>query len=288
MTNISTIPRSSLTYPALLAELPDAPKILYALGNTKLLQEVSLLGCAIVGTRKPTAYGQAVTEKLSTDLSSAGLIIVSGMARGIDGAAHEACLKNKGKTIAVLASGLDQKNIYPPEHRGLAKTIIKEGGLLLSEYEAGTPPLRFHFPQRNRIIAGLSKAIIVVEASEKSGALITASLGLDYNREILAVPGLITNPVAIGPNKLIAQGATLIAEPKDVLRIFGLTAPEPGEQLELFDDPLLQLLTTHHSLTASQLAQLGNFDISWVSQRLTELELNDIIVSKSDGAFTTK
>lgn len=190
-------------YPALLREIPDAPKALYFRGNLELL---GMPTTAVVGSRKPTDYGIEVT-KIVVGKLSATQVVVSGLAYGIDALAHQETLSSGGKTIAVLGSGLDNASIYPAVHVGLANRIVEAGGLLLSEYPPGSPPLKFHFPARNRIIAGLSQQLIVIEAEEVSGTAITAQLALEYNRDVWAVPGPITSPLSRGTNMLIAAGA---------------------------------------------------------------------------------
>ena len=172
------------------------------------------LAIALVGTRHATTYGREVTQLLATQLAHQGITIVSGMARGVDALAHQAALDVGGRTIAVLGCGVDV--IYPPEHRKLAEAIIANGALL-SDYAPGTPPDGVNFPPRNRIISGLSRATIVIEAGEKSGALITAKFSAEQGRDVFAVPGSILSPMSRGTNNLIAEGATPLTNPKDVL-----------------------------------------------------------------------
>ncbi len=194
-------------YPARLSQIASAPPVLYLRGT--LLPE-DAAAVAIVGSRHATAYGLAVAG----ELARRGLTIVSGLARGIDGAAHAGCLDAGGRTIAVLGSGLD--DIYPPEHRGLASRVAESGGLL-SEFPLGTPPLRPHFPRRNRIISGLCLGVIVVEAGVGSGALITANHALEQGREVFAVPGRVHARYSEGCNRLIKAGAKLVESWEDVL-----------------------------------------------------------------------
>jgi len=217
--NIGVLTLESENYPRLLKEIYAPPPLLYYKG---LLEKNSDFNIAIVGTRKYTAYGQRVTEDLSRELAENGLIIVSGLALGVDTLAHSACLSAKGTTLAVLGTGIDKPSIYPSSNRYLAEKIIASGGALISEFPLGTPPLRHNFPQRNRIISGLSLATLVIEAGEKSGALITASYALEQNREIFAVPGSIYSPVSVGPNNLIKQGAKTITSAGDILEALDL------------------------------------------------------------------
>lgn len=199
-------------YPKNLAEIFDPPGVLYYKGELAPTDEISL---AVVGSRKYSQYGQEVTEKLIFELASAGLVIVSGLALGIDALAHRACLEAKQKTIAVLGCGLDQ--IYPVSNIRLADKILQSGGAIISEFPVGMPALRYNFPIRNRIIAGMSLGTLVIEAAPDSGSLITAKAALDYNREVFAVPGSIFSDTSIGPNTLIQMGAKLVTNSADLL-----------------------------------------------------------------------
>lgn len=201
-------------YPERLKEIHQPPWVLYAIGDTELFNHPSL---AVVGTRNPTPYGRWAAEKLTGELVEYNWAIVSGMARGIDYAAHESALHHNGKTIAVLGNGVDV--IYPQENRKLYKEIA-EKGLILSEYPPNTQPHPGNFPQRNRIISGLSYGSIIVEASQKSGSLITAQFALEQSREVFAVPGPIHSKQSIGTNTLIKQGAKLIQEIEDIMEEF--------------------------------------------------------------------
>ncbi len=197
-------------YPAALREIASPPSQLYVLGT---LPEAVYV--AIVGSRSPTAYGQEFTYKLAFELAQAGICIVSGLALGLDAVAHRAAIDAGGKTVAVLPLGLNK--IYPSRHRDLALKILSSGGALVSEHPEGDyDPQRFNFPQRNRIIAGLACGIIVTEASEESGSLITARFGLNSGRTVMAVPGQINHARAVGPNNLIREGAILIRDTNDV------------------------------------------------------------------------
>ncbi len=201
----------SLGYPALLEEIHDPPLVLYAKGSEESLSSQSL---SIVGTRKPTIYGLQMAEGIASDLARRGITIVSGLARGIDAAAHRGALAAAGPTIAVLGCGIDV--IYPPEHRHLSGKILASGAVL-TEFPPGTPPSPQNFPIRNRIISGLSLGTMIVEASEYSGSLITARLAMEQNREVFAIPGNITSPQSFGPNFLIKQGAKLVQCWRDVV-----------------------------------------------------------------------
>ena len=203
-------------YPDRLRRINQSPFVLYLKGN---LAEEDLWSAAIVGTRRYTDYGRQVTEEITRVLASNGVTVISGLARGIDGIAHKVALEHGGRTLAVLGSGLDQ--IYPPEHIRLSGKIIEQGALI-SDYPPGTPPDGSNFPPRNRIISGLSRVVIVIEAGQKSGALITAGYAADQGKEVLAVPGRIHSPMSKGTNLLIKQGAHPLVEPRDVLDLLNL------------------------------------------------------------------
>lgn len=211
---IEEISIESKEYPEQLREIYDAPLKLYALGNKEILKQT---GIAIVGSRNATEYGKKVALQFAKDLSKNGINIISGLALGIDTCAHLGTLNSDsvGKTIAVLGGGLDE--IYPKQNVELAKQIIKNRGCIISEYPLETKPEKLHFPQRNRIISGLSKGVLIVEASEKSGSLITADFALEQGREVFAVPGNISSFTSVGTNNLIKQGAKLVASYEDIL-----------------------------------------------------------------------
>lgn len=198
-------------YPPLLKHVSDAPPLLYVRGN---LQSGDELALAVVGTRRASVYGKQVCERIVGEVAGRGVTIVSGLARGIDAVAHRVSLSSGGRTIAVLGSGVDV--IYPAEHRGLAAEIAHNGAII-SEYPLGTQPEAGNFPPRNRIISGMSRAVLVVEAGETSGALITATYAGDQGRDVLAVPGSILSPGCVGTNRLIQQGAKLVQDVNDVL-----------------------------------------------------------------------
>ena len=212
--NIKIISILDEDYPEDLKNIPDAPIILYVKG----VLDNSGLNIAVIGSRKASSYGLLTAERLSGQLASLGVTIISGMARGIDSAAHKGALKAGGRTVAVLGSGL--LNIYPPENVELAKQITGNGAVI-SEFPLKTSPLRENFPRRNRIISGLSKGVIVVEAALRSGALITADLALDQGRDVFAVPGEVGSPTSCGTNYLIKQGAKLVDSAEDILEEYG-------------------------------------------------------------------
>ena len=208
---IAVITRACDEYPAQLAAVPSAPETLYVRGR---LVADDALAVAIVGSRRATPYGLEVAERLGSALGARGVTVVSGLARGIDSAAHRGALASGGRTIAVLGSGVDV--IYPPENRRLAWRIA-EAGAVVSQFAPGTRPLPYHFPERNRVIAGLALAVVVVEAAEKSGALITAGFAAELGREVLAIPGRVNSPESRGAHRLIQDGAALVHDADEVI-----------------------------------------------------------------------
>jgi len=209
--------RGDAAYPLQLAALDDAPPALFALGDVTLLHNAQL---AVVGSRRPTAAGRVMAARIARDLAASGITITSGLALGIDAAAHEAALTAGGKTIAVCGTGLDI--CYPVQNRALFERIARDG-LLLSEFAPGTPPRAAHFPQRNRIISGLARGVVVIEAAAGSGSLITARHALAQGREVFAVPGSPLNPLATGCLELIRQGAALVRDATDILPEISIT-----------------------------------------------------------------
>ncbi len=214
-------------YPARLKTIADPPPLLYCTGQ---LQDDDQQALAIVGARKGSHAGRAFTRQLSGDLAALGFTIISGLARGIDADAHEGALASSGRTLAVLGCGIDRT--YPSEHNKL-RSRIERNGAVLSEFPMGASPQSFHFPQRNRVISGLSLGVIVVEATLNSGSLITARMALEQNREVFAVPGPVTNPLCHGPHRLIQQGAKLVEKPWDIVEeILPMLEPSFRRNLE--------------------------------------------------------
>jgi DNA processing protein len=210
-TGVSLVTMGSEAYPEQLAEIYDPPLVLYVRGDARALLEP---GIAVIGTRHPTPYGLGMAERLSHDLANCGLVIISGMARGIDSIAHKGAVTARGRTVAVFGTGVDI--IYPRENRKLSEQILELGGALVSEFPLATSPNPHNFPLRNRIISGLSRGVLVVEAGEFSGTRITSRCALEQCREVFAVPGNVTNKLAWTPNTLIKQGAKLVATWEDV------------------------------------------------------------------------
>jgi len=201
------------SYPSLLREIDDPPIVLYVKGDWQACFDQPAVG--VIGSRTCSTYGENASEMLARDLASRGLTVVSGLARGIDTAAHRGAMRGNGKTIAVIGTGLD--NVYPKENTGLCREILNSGGCVVTQFPLGTPPLKDNFPYRNRIISGLSLGVLIIEASERSGSLITARLASEQNREVMAVPGNITSSNSFGTNYLIKSGAKLVQQWQDVV-----------------------------------------------------------------------
>lgn len=277
--NINIITINDKLYPELLKEIYDPPPLLYYRGQIENLNRFNL---AVVGPRKYSAYGQQVTDKLVCDLARNNITIVSGLALGIDTLAHSAALDAGGETIAVLGSGLDQQSIYPSSNRYLANKIVGSGGLVFSEFPLGALPMKHHFPQRNRTIAGLCLATLVVEASEKSGALITARYALEQNREIFAVPGNIFSANSAGSNYLIKLGAKVATEAKDIIEALDL-----AQVAEYIDNKKIisesteeELILSHLSdgpIYVDELIKLTKLDASVINSTLTIMEMKGMI-----------
>lgn len=275
-------------FPALLKEIPNAPRRLFCRGDASLLDAFSI---AIVGTRRASSYGKDTAASIARGLNAAGVVVVSGLAKGVDAAAHRATLEAGGKTIAVVGTGLDEKSLYPQEHVSLARDIVAKGGLLVSEYEEGTPALPHHFPQRNRIISGLSRGVVVVEAPEKSGALVTAQCALEQNREVFAIPGPVHYISCLGANRLIQQGAKLVMDANDVLSEFARFSlktlsqetPLPLHALSKEESLILSVLRDSPQ-DATSLHKRTKLPTSVLSSTLSMLELKGL-VKNADGAY---
>jgi len=276
-------------YPKYLKNIYNPPPLFYYRGD--LFLDWSK-GLAVVGSRNYSFYGEKIVEEVVPGLSQSGLIIISGLAFGIDSLAHSKTLESGGKTVAVLGSGLDKNSIYPYANRFLAEEIVSGGGLLLSEFPPYTKPLAYHFPQRNRIIAGLSLATLVVEAGAKSGSLITAELALDEGREVFSIPGDIFKENLAGNNKLLQKGASLVMSINDILAYFdiilenvpgiNLSSPrakyEPQSETESFILELLRRGPVH----IDDILKLHPQNIQNISSSLILLEINGVI--RNSGA----
>ena len=264
------------SYPRRLKEIYDFPPVIYVRGSLMSDKDCSL---AVVGARRATHYGREVTERLVGDLVQNRVIIVSGLARGIDTVAHQAALTAGGQTVAVLASGLD--TIYPPENNKLAQEIVANGALV-SEYPLGVKPRADNFPRRNRIMSGLSLGTLVIEAAERSGALITARMALEQNREVFAVPGNILSASSKGSNSLIRDGAKLVLTVEDILEELNLSTI--SKQMDLFEMPpanetesLLLEFLSEEAMHIDELCRSSELSISIVSSTLTMMELKGMV-----------
>ncbi|MEW6173129.1 MAG: DNA-processing protein DprA [Bacillota bacterium] len=269
-------------YPALLREIFDPPAALFHRGDITM-EEIAV---AVVGTRRCSSYGRMVAEDLGKELAQAGVTVVSGLARGVDTAAHRGALAGGGRTVAVLGNGLD--NCFPRENWRLMEEISTNGAVV-SEFPCGMPCHAWHFPVRNRIIAGLSRAVVVVEAKERSGALITADLALEQGREVMAVPGNVTSPLSRGPNHLLKQGARPVTCAADILDALGEGAlfPDGGQGrqvLNQLESQILDLLNTE-PLSQEDVIQRTGEAASQVLAGLVYLEMKGLIRSLSGGVY---
>lgn len=292
------------SYPFLLREISDPPITLYVKGNWQACFDAPCV--AVVGSRRASTYGENASEMLSRDLASNGVCIISGLARGIDTAAHRGAIKGKGKTIAVLGTGINQ--IYPKENAKLVQEILDSGGAVISQFPLETPPLRENFPYRNRIISGLSLGVLIVEASERSGSLITARLATEQNREVMAVPGNITSKNSYGTNYLIKSGAKLVQQWQDIVaelpeEISAKILPpliDKETKKEDVQEPLLpanltenerkvyQLLSTDEPVHLDVLFESANLKIGDLSAALLGLEMNELIKALPGNCFVKK
>lgn len=234
---INTLSPQKHNFTQITATIADPPKKLYFIGK---LPENPIPTVAIVGTRKPTAYGKEVAHQLAFELAHRGVLIISGLALGIDSIAHRAALEAGQPTIAVLANGVDKP--YPASHANLAKHIVESGGAIISEYPPGTPPLPHQFLARNRIVSGLAQAVVVIEAAARSGTLSTVGHALDQGKDIFAVPGNITSPLSVGCNKLIKQGATPVTSSQDIMEVVAPDFKSAQTKLALGDTPAEQTI----------------------------------------------
>lgn len=264
-------------YPPRLKNIQQPPPVLYFKGQYSEAQDHWAV--AIVGTRRITSYGRQVTEQLATLLARNGITIVSGLARGVDAVAHQTALNCGGRTLAVLGSGVDQ--IYPPEHRPMAEKI-STAGAVISDYAPGTPPEAANFPPRNRIISGLSGAVVVVEAGETSGALITAAFAAEQGKEVFSVPGGIYSPQSRGTNRMIVQGATPLIDPQEILSALDIHKVEQYHQASLLlpadevESQLIQALNIEPLHVDDLQAQTG-LPVEKISASLTMMELKGMV-----------
>lgn len=283
---INSIPPQKHKYLQIIDTIAQVPKTLHYIGELPSERRPTV---AIVGTRKPTAYGKEVTYQLAYDLAKQGVVIISGLALGIDGIAHRASIDAGGTTLAVLACGVD--TIYPAAHISLANEIIKSGGAIMSEYEPGTSARDFQFLARNRIVSGLSDAVIVTEAASRSGTLATVHHALDQGREVFAVPGNITSPLSAGCNALIKQGAQPITCAEDVLEVIAPDLLTSQQSLALGNTPLetkiIQLIQSGIR-DGDQLLQEASVETNEFLQALSMMEITGIIRALGGNQWTLR
>jgi len=287
--SIAAIPWSAAAYPAALTTIADPPPVLWTRGRLDALARPAV---AIVGSRAASPYGLAVAERLAADLAASGLVIISGLARGVDSAAHRGALSAGGVTVAVLGSGVDV--IYPSEHAPLASAIDATGAVV-SELVPGTRPQQFFFPLRNRIISGLSRAVVVIEASEKSGSLITARCALDQGRDVLAVPGNVLSGKNRGAHALLRDGAKIVESADDILEELGMppkgAAQGRGERegaaagIAGSRDPVLDSLVAGEASDLDEISERSGLQASRLLPRLFELELHGLVRRVGGGRF---
>lgn len=287
--NIKKINLQDKNYPAILKEIPDPPKELYIKGEIIPQDKVAI---GVVGTRKYSQYGKQVTFDIAGKLAKLGITIVSGLARGIDTFAHQAALENNNRTIAVLGTSLDKKSFYPSSNYALSEKISKQGAVI-SEYSPGTRGTKFTFPQRNRIISGLSLGVVVVEAPEQSGALITAALALEQNREVFAIPGDIYAKNSQGTNKLIKMGAKLVNNIDDILEELNLshlikTPRKKKIKPENKEEEIILSLLSAQPIHIDEIIKLSKLPVSVVNSTLMILELKDVVKNLGKNNFILK
>ena len=292
------------SYPYLLREIADPPITLYVKGDWQACFDAPCV--AVVGSRRCSTYGENASQMLARDLAEKGICIVSGLARGIDSAAHKGAIEAKGKTIAVLGTGVD--TVYPKENAKLVEQILESGGAVVSQFPLGTPPLKDNFPYRNRIISGLSLGVLIIEASERSGSLITARLAMEQNREVFAVPGNITSRNSFGTNYLIKDGAKLVQQWQDVVSelpseisaailppVIEKHSKDESRQPELLPADLTEterkiykLLTADEPTHFDVLIEAGNLKVGDLSTALLGLEIRDLIRALPGRCYSRK
>lgn len=271
-------------YPDLLRAIYDKPIILFLKGDANALKKECI---GIVGSRKPTRYGEKVAEEFAREFSRAGVTVVSGFARGIDSMAHKACVAGGKPTVAVFACGLDV--CYPAEHRGLMDGILMNGGMVVSEYMLGTKPLQYHFPERNRIISGLSRAVFLAEAARKSGSLITVRLALDQGRDVFVVPGNIFAAESEGANELLREMPDALAiKPEDVLDALHIKrtgSEKKTVELSLVENQIIEALHDEE-LHFEELLSITQLTVGELTNALFNLELNGLIQNTGGNYYS--
>ena len=277
---VRALPWTHAAYPRQLAAIDDPPAVLWVRGDPARLSAPAV---AIVGSRTGSPYACAVAERLAAGLAEGGVAVISGLARGVDAAAHRGALSAGGPTVAVLGSGVDV--VYPPEHASLAEEIVAHG-VVASELGPGAPPLPYHFPRRNRILSGLSRAVVVVEATERSGSLITARLAAEQGREVMAVPGNVLSGRSRGAHRLIRDGARIVETAGDILEELGLLALTGGDEEPPTEaDPVLARMDPGDPCDVERLAQQSGLALPALLTHLTELELQGRVARIGAGRF---
>jgi DNA processing protein len=272
-------------FPKNLRDLNGAPLVLYYKGSLNCLKTNSV---AIVGTRRITSYGREVTEKFSGELANLGITIISGLAHGVDTVAHRACLIAGGRTVAVLGNGLE--TIYPSENKNLAEEIVKNGGAVISEFPLNYPALPVNFAIRNRIVSGLSDAVIVIEGAEKSGTLLTAGHAAEQGKTVFAIPGQITSPLSAAPLYLLKNGAKIATSVKDILEELNLQLSVDKEKIQRVipdtkEEAVLLEFLENESLHLDELVRMSNGKTSEISARLTIMEMKGMVRSLGNGMY---
>lgn len=283
--NIGFITCAEEAFPNILLEIPDPCYLLYYKGNIDL---INLFSIGIIGSRKPSAYGSYVANKFSSELAKKGVVIVSGLAMGIDTLAHKAATESKGKTIAVLGTAID--NIYPRSNQSYAKELVETGNLILSEYMPGYETMPYHFVQRNRLISAVSDGLLVVEAGEKSGTLTTVDHALEQGKAVFAVPGNINSLNSVGTNRLIKQGAKAVTELEDIFEELDYFVPTPSEKanadMSREEKEIYDLLAEKGMLTCEEISCFTNHSIKYIIGILSVLEIKELIKELGNNTYT--
>ncbi|MBU3964552.1 DNA-processing protein DprA [Patescibacteria group bacterium] len=287
MEDINTIDINNPLYPQSLKEIIDPPRVLYYKGN---LDFNSAHIIAVVGTRRCSDYGKQATIEIVSKLAQAGFAIISGMAKGIDTIAHQTALDYNSKTIAVLGTGIDDKSIYPQENLGLSKKIIENNGAIISEYPPNTPGHKSNFPERNRIISGISQAVLVIEAKEKSGALITVRHAFQQKKIVFALPGSIYAPNSKGCNRIIKNGAKLIEKAEDIFKEFGISPKIIRQRITNIspEEKLILDILKNQALHINKIIELTKLSSTKINSLLINLEMTGIIRNLGNNTFIIK
>lgn len=286
--SVGYISKDENIYPSNLRNIYSSPTILFYKGDIELINKMSL---AMVGSRKPTQYGMLCAQSISEQLSNSGINIISGLAMGIDEYSHKGCIKGKSKTIAVLGSSLE--NVLPKSNLKLSEKILEDDGLILSEHNIGSAVTPGNYPRRNRIISGLSEGVIVVEAAEKSGALITVDFALEQGKNVFAVPGNINSPMSGGCHKIIKEGAKLITNIDDILNEYNIisfnsTSNKRNNSLSSIQQNIFDIIKSKGSLHIDKICDYSNMDIKDINFILNILEIEGVVVEMRNKIYSVK